>query len=66
MRAVIFTFNYGEAGAIDRYGPGLGLTHAYSGHNAYGDWEPPPDGAAPVITVGLTLGNAAELSTTAG
>jgi 4-amino-4-deoxy-L-arabinose transferase-like glycosyltransferase len=59
-RAVIFTFNYGEAGAIDRYGPGLGLPHAYSGHNAYGDWGPPPDGAAPVITVGLTLGSAAE------
>src|SRR5262249_58451974 len=27
-RAVIFTANYGEAGAIDRYGPALGLPHA--------------------------------------
>lgn len=52
-RAVILTQNYGEAGAIDHYGPALGLRHAYSGHNAYGDWGPPPDGSAPVIVVGL-------------
>jgi 4-amino-4-deoxy-L-arabinose transferase-like glycosyltransferase len=45
--------NYGEAGAIDRYGPALGLPQAYSGHNAYGDWGPPPDGSAPVIAIGL-------------
>jgi len=51
--AVILTGNYGEAGAIDRYGPALGLPHAYSGHNAYGDWGPPRDGSAPVIVVGL-------------
>lgn len=52
-RAVILTRNYGEAGAIDRYGPALGLPNAYSGHNAYADWGPPPDGAAPVIAIGL-------------
>jgi hypothetical protein len=50
-RAVILTGNYGEAGAIDRYGPDLGLPRAYSGHNAYGDWGPPPDGSGPVIAV---------------
>lgn len=50
---VILTGNYGEAGAIDRYGPGLGLPHAHSGHNAYGDWGPPPDDSGPVIAVGL-------------
>jgi hypothetical protein len=50
---VILTRNYGEAGAVDRYGPELGLPPAYSGHNAYGDWGPPPDGDAPVIAVGL-------------
>jgi hypothetical protein len=59
--AVILTSNYGEAGAIDRYGPALGLPHAYSGHNAYGDWGPPPDGAAPVIAVGLRPAEAAYL-----
>jgi hypothetical protein len=52
-RAVILAQNYGEAGAIDRYGPALGLPHAYSGHNAYGDWGPPPDASTPVIAVGL-------------
>jgi hypothetical protein len=51
--AVILTSNYGEAGAIDRYGPALGLPHAYSGHNAFGDWGPPPNGSAPVVAVGL-------------
>jgi 4-amino-4-deoxy-L-arabinose transferase-like glycosyltransferase len=51
--AVIFTSNYGEAGAIDRYGPALGLPTAYSGHNAFGYWGPPPDRPAPVVTVGV-------------
>lgn len=36
-RSVILTRNYGEARAIDRYGPPLGLPPAYSGHNGY--WE---------------------------
>jgi 4-amino-4-deoxy-L-arabinose transferase-like glycosyltransferase len=50
--AVILTGNYGQAGAIDRYGPDLGLPPARSGHNAYGDWGPPPDDSAPVIAIG--------------
>ena len=32
--------NYGEAGAIDYYGPALGLPPAISGHNSYYDWGP--------------------------
>jgi dolichyl-phosphate-mannose-protein mannosyltransferase len=32
--------NYGEAGAIDYYGPALGLPAAISGHNSYFDWGP--------------------------
>jgi 4-amino-4-deoxy-L-arabinose transferase-like glycosyltransferase len=59
--AVIVTSNYGEAGAIDRYGPALGLPHAYSGHNAFGDWGPPPNGSAPVVAVGL---DRSEIATT--
>jgi hypothetical protein len=47
--AVIFTRNYGEAGAAEWYDVD---TPAYSGHNAFGDWGPPPDGAAPVVVVG--------------
>jgi hypothetical protein len=57
--AVILTQNYGEAGAIDHYGPALGLPRAYSGHNAYGYWGPPPDGDGPVIAVGLDPGDVA-------
>jgi 4-amino-4-deoxy-L-arabinose transferase-like glycosyltransferase len=57
--AVILTQNYGEAGAIDHYGPALGLPRAYSGHNAYGYWGPPPDGDRPVIAVGLDPGDVA-------
>ena len=60
-RAVILTDNYGEAGAVDRYGPALGLPHAYSGHNAYGDWGPPPNGSAPVVAVGLPPADLARL-----
>jgi hypothetical protein len=52
-RAVILTRNYGQAGAVDRFGPDLGLPPAHSGHNAYWAWGPPPDDAAPVIAVGL-------------
>jgi hypothetical protein len=32
--------NYGEAGAIDYYGPALGLPKAISGHNNYFLWGP--------------------------
>ncbi len=55
---VILTANYGEAGAIDRYGPAHGLPPAYSGHNAYGQWGPPPDTPGPVIAVGFQPGQA--------
>lgn len=51
--AVIFTENYGEAGAIDRYGPAAGLPSAFSGHNAFGYWGPPADHLGRVVTVGL-------------
>jgi hypothetical protein len=51
---VIFTANYGEAGAIDRYGPALGLPQAYSGHNSFASWGPPPDRATSVIVIGIT------------
>ena len=37
------------------FGPKLGLPRAYSGHNAYADWGPPPDSTRPVVVVGTSL-----------
>jgi 4-amino-4-deoxy-L-arabinose transferase-like glycosyltransferase len=39
-RACVFGQNYGQAGAIDFYGPALGLPRAISGHNSYHLWGP--------------------------
>jgi dolichyl-phosphate-mannose-protein mannosyltransferase len=44
--------NYGEAGAIDYYGPALGLPHALSGHNSYFFWGPRGYSGACVIIFG--------------
>ena len=46
--AVLFTSNYGEAGAFEWYEVGLPV---YSGHNGWRNWGPPPDGAGPVVVV---------------
>jgi 4-amino-4-deoxy-L-arabinose transferase-like glycosyltransferase len=53
--SVIFTANYGQAAAIERYGPERGLPRAYSGHMSYWDWGPPADRmTGPVLLVGGT------------
>jgi len=39
-KAAIFGNNYGEAGAIDFYGPALGLPKAIGGHQNYFFWGP--------------------------
>jgi hypothetical protein len=49
---VVLTENYGEAGAIDRYGRSRGLPAAYSGHNGFADWAQPLGQAGPVVLVG--------------
>jgi hypothetical protein len=41
-RAVVFTGNYGEAGAIARFGPAYGLPAVYSGQNELYYLGPPP------------------------
>jgi 4-amino-4-deoxy-L-arabinose transferase-like glycosyltransferase len=50
--AVVYASNYGEAGAIARYGHVYGISRAYSGHNAFWRFGRPPDGARPIIVVG--------------
>jgi hypothetical protein len=52
-RTTILTGNYGEAGAIERYGPALGLPQAYSGHNNFWLWGPPPAADSAAIAVGV-------------
>lgn len=39
-KAAIFAYNYGEAGAIDFFGPRYGLPPAISNHNNYWLWGP--------------------------
>jgi hypothetical protein len=53
QRTTILTGNYGEAGAIDRYGPGLGLPQVYSGANNFWLWGPPPATGTAAIAVNL-------------
>lgn len=51
-RAVIFTQNYGEAGAVAHYGPGDALPQPYSGHMSFYSWGPPPDAMnGPVLLI---------------
>ncbi|MFE3768088.1 glycosyltransferase family 39 protein [Streptomyces sp. CB02959] len=50
-RAVVLTENFGEAGALDRYGHGL--PPVYSGHNELHKWGPPPERADVVVAVGI-------------
>jgi 4-amino-4-deoxy-L-arabinose transferase-like glycosyltransferase len=54
--AAILTSNYGEAGAVDRYGPALGLPTAYSGHMGFWYWGSPPASATSVLGVGFDAG----------
>ncbi len=49
----IFTSNYGEAGAIDLFGPRYGLPPALSGHLTYWYWKPAHVDARRLIAVGV-------------
>ena len=49
---IVLASNYGEAGAVDRFGPADGLPAAYSGHNGFWYWGPPPASAGMALVVG--------------
>ena len=49
--------NYGETGAIDYYGPALGLPKAIGGHNSYFYWGPRGYSGACVIIFGEQSGD---------
>lgn len=53
---VLLTLTYGEAGALDRFGPALGLPAAYSPHNSYADFRQPTDAEATVVAVRFAWG----------
>jgi Dolichyl-phosphate-mannose-protein mannosyltransferase len=57
----ILAGNYGEAGAIDYYGPGLGLPKAISGHNNYFLWGPRSYSGECVIVFGENADRYAKL-----
>jgi hypothetical protein len=52
--ACILTGNYGEAGAVDFFGPEYGLPGAISGHNSYFIWGPRGCSGEVVISVGVS------------
>jgi hypothetical protein len=51
-KTAIYTGNYGEAGAIDFYGPKYGLPPAISGHQNYFLWGPRDSTGESIILVG--------------
>ena len=71
-KCAILARNYGEAGAIDYFGPELGLPKAICGHNSYGLWGTRNYLGEIVITVGFRkerleeLFGSVELAATAG
>jgi hypothetical protein len=54
--ATVLASNYGEAGAVDRFGPADGLPPADSGHMSFWYWGPPPASATTAIVVGYRRG----------
>jgi len=51
-RTAIFAQSYGQAGAIDFYGPRLGLPQALSGHQSHYLWGPGPYTGESMIVLG--------------
>ena len=54
-KAAILTRNYGQAGAIQYFGPSYGLPRPISGHNNYYLWGPQQYTGEVVITVGIPM-----------
>ena len=61
--ARVLASNYGEAGAVDWFGPRLGLPSAISGHDTFWFWRPRHETVGPLVTVGY---QATELRTLCG
>ena len=57
-QTAIVSTNYGEAGALELYGPEFGLPRVYATHNSYFTWGPPPDSIRTYILVYVDLRDA--------
>jgi hypothetical protein len=54
---VIVSSNYGEAGALELYGPAFGLPPVFATHNSFHTWGPPPDSVRTYIGVFVRRGD---------
>jgi 4-amino-4-deoxy-L-arabinose transferase-like glycosyltransferase len=54
-KAAILARNYGQAGAIEYFGPSYGLPRPISGHNNYYLWGPQHYTGEVVVTVGMPI-----------
>jgi 4-amino-4-deoxy-L-arabinose transferase-like glycosyltransferase len=61
--AAILAQNYGEAGALARFGPSLGLPQPLSGHLSWQYWRPARLPQRTVLTVGYYPGTLREMCT---
>lgn len=52
-RATILAGNYGEAGALDRYGASYGLPAEFSGANSFWLWGPPAAGDTAAVAINV-------------
>jgi hypothetical protein len=59
--AIVLASNYGEAGAVDRFGSADGLPAAYGVHNGFWYWGPPPASATAAVAVGFDRGTLARI-----
>jgi hypothetical protein len=51
-RATLLAGNYGEAGAVQRYGASFGLPQVYCGANNFWLWGPPPASDTDAVVIG--------------
>jgi hypothetical protein len=55
QNAVIISTNYGEAGALELYGPEFGLPAVFATHNSFHSWGPPSDSVRTYIGVMIDI-----------
>jgi 4-amino-4-deoxy-L-arabinose transferase-like glycosyltransferase len=60
---VIVASNYGEAGAVDRFGKADGLPKAYSVQDGFWYWGPPPPADRDVLAIGFDQTDLAKFCT---